>query len=171
MTERIYKQIADTLTKIGAKTAIISIDNISKIQKLFTDITSVRPYSIEFYEIYLKRFKENYRKLFPDAKSIIIIVYPQLITEIKFTYKGRDIRIIIPPTYIYREQEKNIKNILQKILSEYGYIIKNSSLPEKLTTALSGLGKYGKNNLCYVEGMGSFNTPIIYLSDFYNLSY
>ncbi|MBM3706143.1 MAG: hypothetical protein FJW66_06435 [Actinobacteria bacterium] len=62
--------------------------------------------------------------------------------------------------------EEKIKGILGRILSGSGHSFTDSvSLPEKFTTVVCGLGKYGKNNLCYVDGMGSFNTPIIYLSD------
>ena len=165
MSNQIYRQISESLIRMGAKTAIISIDNLSKIQRLFTDIIDVRPYSIEFYEMYLKRLKEDNSTVFPDAKSIIIIVYPQQITGVNFNYNGRAIEIIIPPTYIYKDAENNIRSLLQKILSGYGYLLKNSTLPGKFTTVLSGLGKYGRNNLCYIKGMGSFNTPLIYLSD------
>jgi epoxyqueuosine reductase len=30
----------------------------------------------------------------------------------------------------------------------------------------SGLGAYGKNNICYVDGMGSFHRPVAFYSDF-----
>lgn len=38
-------------------------------------------------------------------------------------------------------------------------------LPLKLLAARSGLAVYGKNNICYVEGMGSFLTLVSYFSD------
>lgn len=165
MSEKIYRQISANLSNIGVKTTLISISNLTKIQKIFTEIINSRTYSQEFYDIYFKIFQKDYRKVFPDAKSIIVTVYSQQITELYFSYNGADIRTVIPPTYIHKDEEVNIENLLNKILSNYGYCIRNFPLPEKLTTVLSGLGKYGKNNLCYVDGMGSFNTPIIYLSD------
>jgi len=38
-------------------------------------------------------------------------------------------------------------------------------LPEKLLAVRSGLGFYGRNNLCYVEGMGSFHQPAAFYTE------
>ncbi len=163
--DHIYDQISGSLSEIGAKFSLLSVNNVKIIQEKLSDSLNSRNHSKYFYEVYMERFFRDYREIMPHAKSIIIIVYPQKISEIFFNYGGKDIKTIIPPTYIYREEESNIFHLIQKILSKHEYRIENFPFPEKLTTVLSGLGKYGKNNLCYVDGMGSFHTPIIYLSD------
>jgi len=38
-------------------------------------------------------------------------------------------------------------------------------LPVKLLAVRSGLGAYGKNNICYVPGMGSFHRLVAFYSD------
>ncbi len=38
-------------------------------------------------------------------------------------------------------------------------------IPEKLLAVRSGLGYYGRNNICYVDGMGSFHQPVVFFTD------
>jgi epoxyqueuosine reductase len=54
---------------------------------------------------------------------------------------------------------------LSEYLNPLGYKVFPVSLPEKLLAVCSGLAEYGKNNITYVEGMGSFYSPVAFLSD------
>jgi len=38
-------------------------------------------------------------------------------------------------------------------------------LPEKLLAVRSGLGSYGRNNICYVNGMGSFHQLVVFYTE------
>jgi len=49
-----------------------------------------------------------------------------------------------------------IENLLAKILDKEGYKVSETALPLKLLATQSGLAQYGRNNICYVSGMGSF---------------
>gem|GEM_PF-551663 len=58
------------------------------------------------------------------------------------------------------------KEILSTILSKQGYSFERAILPMKLVAVRSGLGKYGKNNLCYVDGMGSYTRLEAFYTDY-----
>jgi len=165
MKSEIKNEISVSLLSVGAKVKYLSIDNYNTIRKMFFDIVKLQPYSRLFQDSYLKRFKKDYKQVFPGAKSIIAVAYPQPVTDVSFTLNDKIIKTILPPTYVYREREEKIKEILTGALSRRGLKLADCPLPEKFTAVVSGLGKYGKNNLCYVEGMGSFNSPLLYLSD------
>jgi epoxyqueuosine reductase len=49
-----------------------------------------------------------------------------------------------------------MKKFLTEILAPKGYRVTLAQLPLKLLAVRSGLGAYGRNNICYVPGMGSF---------------
>jgi epoxyqueuosine reductase len=67
----------------------------------------------------------------------------------------RHVSVIIPPTYSTRIDGK-VERMLKKILEPAGYKVFRRSLPLKLLTVRSGLARYGRNNLAYVKGMGSY---------------
>jgi epoxyqueuosine reductase len=46
-----------------------------------------------------------------------------------------------------------------------GYRFVKARLPQKLLAVRSGLAQYGKNNLSYIPGIGSFYRPIVFYSD------
>ena len=57
-------------------------------------------------------------------------------------------------------------NLLEAHLGPQGYKLKKVRLPDKLLAVRSGLAQYGKNNLTYVKGCGSFHRPAVFISDF-----
>jgi epoxyqueuosine reductase len=102
----------------------------------------------------------------PKAESIIIVAVPRSQTQITFTHNGETKAIILPPTYFgYDETRQRIENLLSSILSVKGYRVARTKIPLKLLAVRSGLGSYGRNNICYVPGMGSFLELVAVYSD------
>jgi epoxyqueuosine reductase len=99
-----------------------------------------------------------------DARSIIITAAPQPQQIITFGYRGRVHRITLPPTYSERTDEI-IEEIVKGILRPEGFDLYSAPVPEKLAAVHSGLAKYGKNNIVYIEGMGSFFRLRAFLSN------
>jgi len=120
-----------------------------------------------------KFFKQNYGEFtfqppptLHNACSIIVIGIPQKITPVEFFHKGKRYRTVIPPTYVYSEVRTVCKEILSRILQKKGYSVDRAILPLKLLAVKSGLAQYGKNNICYVDGMGSFTRLDAFYTDF-----
>jgi epoxyqueuosine reductase len=83
-----------------------------------------------------------------------------------FKWNGKSRALILPPTYIgYEETRKQMENFLAGILATRGYKLARTALPLKLLAVRSGLGWYGRNNICYVPGMGSFLQLVAVYSD------
>jgi epoxyqueuosine reductase len=143
-------------SKIHAKFKTVSIDHL---QDLKTEINSW-----QHDGLITKAFlKQNYGhfiftppKSLPHARSIIIVCIPQKLTYVDFFQNGKHYQTIIPPTYIYSEKRARCKDLFSKILGQNGYFVENAILPFKLLAVRSGLAKYGKNNIIYVDGLGSF---------------
>jgi epoxyqueuosine reductase len=100
--------------------------------------------------------------------SIIIVASPSpSLAKITFNWKGKRIPLMLPAGYIYKEMmPPNIEQYLNEFLGPRGYHIKHApKLPRKLLAVRSGLGVYGRNNICYIEGMGSSLILAPYFSD------
>jgi len=54
---------------------------------------------------------------------------------------------------------------LEKLLAPFGYRVIPARLPQKLLAVHSGLAEYGRNNICYIPGFGSFFQPTVFFSD------
>jgi epoxyqueuosine reductase len=120
-----------------------------------------------------KFFEQNYGlfvfhppETLQHARFIIVIGIPQNITRIEFFNQGERFETIIPPTYIFSDVRAACKEILSRVLGEKGYSVERAILPLKLLGVKSGLGKYGKNNLCYIDGMGSYTRLEAFYTDY-----
>lgn len=111
----------------------------------------------EFYQERLTHFDFRILNSLPEAKSLIVVAVPTPQSQAVFTWNGKSRALILPPTYVaYEETRKRTEDLLATILGSKGYRVARASLPLKLLAVQSGLGSYGRNNICYVPNMGSF---------------
>jgi len=135
------------------------IDNLRNQGKLSSNKT---------YRGYIesKRFKAP-EKL-SDAKSLIIMAIPQKPMQVRFHLDGKTHETTMPPLY-YSDgitDETIQETIQQHIIGKSGFKLERTKgIHLKLTAVRSGLGKYGRNNLCYVEGMGSLLKLVAYFTN------
>jgi epoxyqueuosine reductase len=105
-----------------------------------------------------------------EMKTVILIAMPTSgdTRKIIFNCDGREVETLLPPWYI-DNASKNLDSALEKSLSDfigsYGYKAQKLSAPYKDLSARLGLGKYGRNNLMYVEEFGSYIRLIGFITD------
>jgi epoxyqueuosine reductase len=145
---------------------MVSIEHMSDLQRSIMKLYGNRLLDEELYEKSLSSFKFDYRKEFPNAKSIIVVAAPHHITRLNFTWKGKAHSGIVPPTYIDEKINKLIFKDLEIILNEEGYkVIRPKRIPLKLLAVRSGLSRYGRNNISYIPEMGSFYSIQAFYTD------
>ncbi len=104
---------------------------------------------------------------FPGIRSLIVVAYPQLSTRLVFTAGGRNVKTVIPPAYRnFRNRILEVKGCLEKAIAEKGFRVDPAfRLPLKALAAGTGLGAYGRNNIIYVSGMGSYHQILAFFTD------
>jgi epoxyqueuosine reductase len=102
----------------------------------------------------------------PEAKAIIIVVMPQYITRVSFRWQGKNYYCNVPPTYFTQTDDACAEAILKEALEISGYKMAKARLPLKTLAVRSGLAKYGRNNITYALGMGSFYRLIAFYTDY-----
>jgi epoxyqueuosine reductase len=142
--------------KVHAKFKTVSIIHLKDLQTELNAWLRDGLITKKFYKQNYGQFVFHPPTTLQNARSIIVIGIPQKITPVEFFHKGKRYKTILPPTYMYTEVRAHCKEILSRILGKNGYSVERAILPMKLLAVKSGLGKYGKNNLCYVDGMGSY---------------
>ena len=123
----------------------------------------------ETYRKYLSTKKFKIPEEFPSAKFVIILAIFSKLGLVNFYLDGKKHEIMIPPNYyddgITFEDLESL--VLKKIIKEPGYKIElTRNLHIKLLAVRSGLGKYGRNNVCYIDEMGSMINLYAYFTDF-----
>jgi epoxyqueuosine reductase len=159
----------DLFARLGERSFQARIVSISHLLQLQKDIENLRSHALldsQFYKNRLTWFNYQIPKDLPKAQSLIIVAVPRPQTRAIFNWNGQRRPLIIPPTYTaYDAITKQVEMLLEKILGEKGYKSKGTELPLKLLATRSGLGQYGRNNICYVSGLGSFLQLVAVYSD------
>jgi epoxyqueuosine reductase len=159
------EELFSQLTQRGYKGRIVSIQHLGDLQEEIEGRCKEGLFDQELYQTYLAAFTFCPPDSLPEARSIIVVAVPQPQTGVTFTWIGERVRFIIPPTYFERGTENGVRELLARVLEPAGYRVAEAVLPKKLLAVRSGLAAYGKNNISYVPGMGSFYGLVAVYSD------
>jgi epoxyqueuosine reductase len=156
--------ICAKLEEGGYRGRVVPTEHVSQLKYEIEENVSQGKIDAGLYERYLAGFKFDVATRYPKACSILITAAPQPQRKVTFHLNGQAYPVIIPPTY-YNDTDDEIRNILQHTLSPKDYQLYTAALPSKLLAVCSGMAKYGKNNIAYVEGLGSFIRLRAFFSD------
>ena len=162
----IVNKIYEDLTAIKCKVRIVSATHIDEIHNEVQERRNDGSLDLDFYEEYKEFFESKAEAYFGKIHSIFIIAHPHPATEVIFNSDTLPFPLLIPPTYLDgREIIDKLEELLSKMLELGGYHVAFARIPVKTLAVHSGLAKYGKNNITYVPGMGSFHRLSAYYSD------
>ena len=152
--------VVETLTKeFGKFNARFRTVSITHLEELRGELQQWRQDGIigkKFYEQNYGFFEFERPKVPSEPRSIIIIAIPQGIISLAWQYLGKKRQVVLPPTYRYTSDRARCLELLSRVFQQEGCSVSRAILPCKLLAVRSGLGKYGRNNICYVDGCGSF---------------
>lgn len=157
------------ILKHGDQCKMLSIERLKDIEK---DIDSFKENEdLNDFQQYI--VNDIYKFEVPDVgfdiKSIIMMAVPRPIyAKVEFTWQKKTYHTLsLASSEMDSDDAPTVtKEYLEKYLSPKGYHIKYASnMPLKRLATRSGLAVYGRNNICYVEGMGSSLTLVAYFTD------
>ena len=154
------------LGECGYQGRIVSIQRLCDLQEEIQRRHKLSLFDEDFYQERLAWFDFRIPDSLPKATSLIVVAVPRPQSQAIFTWNGESRSLMLPPTYVaYEETRKMVEDLLGEILNTSGYRVERTKLPLKLLAVRSGLGLYGRNNICYVSGMGSFLQLVAVYSD------
>jgi len=119
-----------------------------------------------FYQERLAGFVFRPPENFPEAQSLIILAFKDPQVRFYFNWRGTRMPVMVPPTYLHwQEKDRQAERLLSVLLGVENYRVTPAIVPKKLLAVCSGLAAYGKNNITYIEGMGSFHRLAAFYSD------
>jgi epoxyqueuosine reductase len=156
--------ICSRLKERGYRGTVLPIEHVTQLKHEIEGRLNQQEIHAGLYERYLSRCKFDVTTDLPGTCSIIITAAPQPQRKVTFHLNGQTHSVIIPPTY-YNDTDEQIRSILENILVLNDYQFHEAALPLKLLAVGSGMAKYGKNNIAYIGGLGSFVRLRGFLSD------
>ena len=98
--------------------------------------------------------------------SIILVAVPKPAHVLVFTSGEKKIETILPPTYVrYRKTFDDVRDDLAEALAGSGFHVELLNAPLKALANRLGLLSYGRNNVGYIEGLGSYFQLVGLVSD------
>jgi epoxyqueuosine reductase len=159
--ERLVQELSLRLEKEGYQSRTVSVRYVRDLQESMERNHAQGLLNEEFYQERLTHFSFKLPETLPDAQSLIVVAAPQPQIRVVFTWQGEPRPVVIPPTYVH-ETDKIVESILSNVLDLEKHHFTRAALPLKLLAVRSGLGDYGRNNICYVPGFGSFHRLVAY---------
>lgn len=154
------------LEQRGYRERVVSVHRLHDLQEEIE--TRHREGLLEetFFRKWLTGFVFSPPESLPEARSLIVVAVPDPQIRFTFTWNGKRIPLIVPPTYLHWQRtDQRAEDALVEILEPAGYRVTRAVLPKKLLAVRSGLAAYGKNNVTYVPGLGSFHRLVAFYSD------
>jgi epoxyqueuosine reductase len=160
------EKLLNMIDNQGWRGQIVSIDHLNELRFAILSRFEQGQIDRKLYQEQLSFFSFDPPSDLPGVRSILIVAVPTPQMRIFFQSQGRRVPVIIPPTYVsYTPRTNKTQDALADLLKQAGYHLAKPQLPLKTLAVHSGLAKYGRNNICYVDGMGSFLQLVSAFSD------
>jgi len=159
--------IPEYLATQGYHGRVVSIGRLQELEEEIRGRYERGLLAEDLYQTYLAKFDRLPPGGRPEARSLIIVAYADPPVRVAFSWRGQTLRLAVPPTYLNAEaKDAEVERTLAGLLAREGYHVAQALAPKKLLAVRSGLAWYGKNNIAYVEGLGSYHRLVVFCSDF-----
>lgn len=154
-TSDLFSVASNHLAEAGHQVRAIDAGRIGKLMEEIDLRREAGELDETLYSEYQDHFGGGAQQKPVGARSIMVVATPQPMLRLTFMRNGTRNAVIVPPIYS-NGTDRRVLDLLTAALGPYGHRIERACLPKKLLAVRSGLAEYGRNNIAYVEGMGSF---------------
>lgn len=153
------------LRRIDSLGRVVSVKHLAELRDEIMGKSEAGFINENIFDTYMKHFEYDIPEGLPGAGSVIIVATPQPHSRLTFQLDGHSHSFIVPTNYAHGTDDL-VRDALLGLFVGRGFGIRRASLPLKPLAARSGLASYGKNNITYVDGMGSYFRLIAFYTDY-----
>lgn len=144
---------------------VVSAEHLAELQGDIREKYDTGRLSKSVVDSYMRNFEYEIPEDLPRAGSVVIVATRQPHYRLTFHANGVPRSFIVPTNYAHGTDDI-VKGTLEDLLGNRGFNIRRAHLPLKLLAVRSGLASYGKNNIAYIDGMGSYFRLTAFYTDF-----
>jgi epoxyqueuosine reductase len=148
----------------GVKIKTVAVRHLPELKEDVEKLQRQNLLQKHLAEVYLQ-FNYDVSATLPGAWCLLIVAMPQPLTRVVFNWQGKMYRCDIPPTYIWKADDARVTDALTSIFRPDGFKLVRVHLPVKTLAVRSGLAQYGKNNITYIPGFGSYHRLAAFATD------
>jgi epoxyqueuosine reductase len=150
----------------GYRVAVGHLELLGAVRRSFESRRESGEFEDAFYRDNLDAFTYLEGVSLKNPRSIILVAVPKPAHILVFTVEDKKVETILPPTYIrYRKTYAEVRDDLAEALSGTGFRVELVNVPLKALANRLGLLSYGRNNVGYIAGLGSYSQLVGLVSD------
>ena len=151
-------EIQSFLDKYGLKGKVIPAGRLKDLEEDLSALLAESLIDSKVRETYLGNFSFSRPDGLQSFESLVILSKARPIHRLGLVYKGKDISVLLPPTYVdYQKLNREVFRLFKDWARVRGHCVSVARIPLKLLSVRSGLAKYGRNNITYIGDWGSFH--------------
>jgi epoxyqueuosine reductase len=152
--------LADILAKLEAKghrAAAVPVGRLGELREHYEGLSRRTLLDERIAQDLLRGLSLRPPETIPSTGSLVVVATADPVVCCAFRWQGADVQIPVPPTYLHlRRKGEEITQELAELLPQESHAECLINAPHKLLAARSGLARYGRNNITYIPGLGSF---------------
>jgi epoxyqueuosine reductase len=158
------KELLQEIAAHGERGAVVPI---SRFDELRHEMEDLRSGDYHIFSDWMAGRMAIPQDLGFEPRSLISVITPSPKVMVEFSHRGRKVPCVVPPQYCDDEtKDEEVLAYINAFLAKQGFkAAVLYGVPQKLLAVHSGLGKYGRNNVCFNEEFGSYIRVLSYVSD------
>jgi epoxyqueuosine reductase len=150
----------------GYRAAVGSVSLVEEVRTELRKRQETGEIEAGFFREYLETFSYHEEVPIENPRSIIIVAVPVPAYVLTFVVGDKKVETLLPPTYVrYRGVFNDVRDGLRVALSGSGFRLELLNAPLKALANRVGLVSYGRNNVGYIDGLGSYFQLVGLVSD------
>ena len=150
--------VLSAMEKRGWQARLVPVGRCADLWRELEDRLARGELDASLFESYLRPLEKAAHDAPEWVRSILIVSIPVPAASIGFAWRGREVTVGVPPTYLHwREIDGSVREVLQELIEGTGECAEPVNVPKKLLATRTGLARYGRNNITYVDGVGSYH--------------
>ena len=157
ITKEILREKLDVaLKEAGYVHRVAPVALMPRLEQKLAELRDEGLLSDALFEEYRQSLTFSCPREVSDSRTVIVVAWRSPAVKIRFQLESGPLEATVPPTYISSEARERCLQTLRSVLEPAGHTVARATAPVKLLAAHTGLAQYGRNNLAYVRGMGTF---------------
>jgi epoxyqueuosine reductase len=153
----VWREVLDELEAQGVQARVVPAERLEDVSARAGTVMAEAGFAPDV----IGRIAGDFAGSLPDeprpVRSIVIAAVARPLTQANLAWRGQTREIPVPPHYAgYYAVPRALAAKVDELLRPSGYGAAFHEPPLKTLAACAGLTRYGRNNVTYVEGLGSW---------------
>ncbi len=159
-TNEAWRAVGEALDGAGWRWRVVAVERLADAAGRVADALAtagLSPETGDSGDELLQAARAEVPEELPDARSLVVGAIARPVTRATLVVDGTERTVVVPPHYAgYYTVPRGFAELVAATLAGRDRRAAQARVPLKTLAAGSGLARYGRNNVTYVDGLGSY---------------